>query len=298
MDDKEYAYSEIFYSMQGEGHYTGEPTAWLRFFLCNLQCDGFGQKDPTNPDTYKLPYKEIDVDQYDSIEKLPVFEYGCDSSYSWSKKFKHLQNKATGAVIAERILDAIPNRTFDNNIHMCFTGGEPLMPHAQHAIVAIMNHFQKIGQECKSVTIESNGTQRIRLEFWEYFKNVNQVTPELFMSFSPKLYTVSGEKRERAIKVDYLKEWNDHFENGQIKFVANGTKECWDEIDEVLALFKEAGINNYPVWIMPLGGTLEGQEGKIEGHIPASEIADEALRRGYRVSARVHTYIWGNAIGK
>ena len=59
---KEYHYSEIFYSVQGEGRYTGIPTAWLRFFLCNLQCDGFGQKDPTDPKTYKLPYKEINVD--------------------------------------------------------------------------------------------------------------------------------------------------------------------------------------------------------------------------------------------
>ena len=298
MSDKEYAYSEIFYSMQGEGKYTGEPTAWLRFFLCNLQCDGFGQKDPKDPSTYVLPYKEINVDQYDSIEKLPVFQYGCDSSYSWSKKFKHLQNKAPANIIGERILDLIPNRSFDNNIHMCFTGGEPLMPHAQNAIVDIMNYFQSLNQHCASVTIESNGTQRMRMNFWEYFKKHNQVTPQLFMSFSPKLFTVSGEQRDRAIKVDYLKEWHDHFVDGQLKFVANGTQECWDEIDEILEIFNKAGIYRYPVWIMPLGGTIEGQEGKLEGHIPASEIADEALRRGFRVSARVHTYLWGNAIGK
>ena len=42
---KKIAYSEIFHSIQGEGAYTGRPTAWMRFFLCNLQCDGFGQKD-------------------------------------------------------------------------------------------------------------------------------------------------------------------------------------------------------------------------------------------------------------
>ena len=53
------AYSEIFHSIQGEGHYTGVPSSWLRFFLCNLQCDGFGQDDPTNPDTYDLPYQKM-----------------------------------------------------------------------------------------------------------------------------------------------------------------------------------------------------------------------------------------------
>ena len=54
-------YSEIFKSIQGEGHYTGVTTVWLRFFGCNLECNGFGQKDPTNPDTYILPYKDIDL---------------------------------------------------------------------------------------------------------------------------------------------------------------------------------------------------------------------------------------------
>ena len=132
---KQYAYSEIFYSMQGEGKYTGEPTAWLRFFLCNLQCDGFGQSDPTNPDTYVLPYQNIKVEDYKKIEDLPVFERGCDSSYSWSAKFKHLQHKETASEIAEKILDAIPNRNFNDNIHMCFTGGEPMMKHAQRAVV-------------------------------------------------------------------------------------------------------------------------------------------------------------------
>ena len=46
MPDKEYLYSEIFKSIQGEGTYTGVHTLWLRFFMCNLQCNGFGQQDP------------------------------------------------------------------------------------------------------------------------------------------------------------------------------------------------------------------------------------------------------------
>jgi len=71
---KQIAYSEIFHSIQGEGHYTGRPTAWLRFFLCNLQCDGFGQKDPTDPSTYVLPYKTIKVEDYKRLEDLPVWK--------------------------------------------------------------------------------------------------------------------------------------------------------------------------------------------------------------------------------
>ena len=86
--EKKFYYSEIFHSIQGEGHYTGVPTAWIRFFLCNLQCNGFGQIDPTNPDTYELPFKDFDVSSVDKVEDLPVWDKGCDSSYTWAKKFK------------------------------------------------------------------------------------------------------------------------------------------------------------------------------------------------------------------
>ena len=89
MAEKKYYYSEIFHSIQGEGHYTGVPTAWIRFFLCNLQCSGFGQIDPTNPDTYDLPFLDYDVSQVKRVEDLPVWEKGCDSSYTWAKKYKH-----------------------------------------------------------------------------------------------------------------------------------------------------------------------------------------------------------------
>ena len=293
---KEYAYSEIFYSMQGEGHYTGEPTAWLRFFLCNLQCDGFGQKNPTDPSTYILPYQNVNTDDYEKIEDLPVFEYGCDSSYSWSKKFKHLQNKATPEVIAERILDKIPNRKFDSNIHMCFTGGEPLMKHAQAASCEVIKYYHTTGQIVPSVTYETNGTQELTEDFIDFWTKARNGATELFFSVSPKLWTVAGEKRDRAIKPEVLQKYHQLSRKGQLKFVANGTQECWDEIDEVVQMFRDKGID-WPIWIMPVGATLEGQKGELEGHMTDGDVASQALERGYRVSARVHVYLWGNKIG-
>lgn len=295
MSDKKYAYSEIFYSMQGEGHYTGEPTAWLRFFLCNLQCDGFGQKDPTNPDTYDLPYQKIKVEDFKRIEDLPVFEKGCDSSYSWSAKFKHLQHKHTANEIAEKILDVIPNRKFDNNIHMCFTGGEPMMKHAQQAGCAVLQYYEQHGQDIPSVTYETNGTQELTDDFLGYWSS--NMSTELFFSISPKLWTVAGEKREKAIQPQVVSQYYDLSPEGQLKFVCSGTEESWQEIDDVIKLYRAEGVK-YPIWIMPLGGTVEGQRGEVDGHIPAHVIADAALARGYRVSARVHAYLWANIIGK
>ena len=81
--EKKFYYSEIFHSIQGEGHYTGVPTAWIRFFLCNLQCNGFGQIDPTNPDTYDLlekNHKDIIEHKFNIIDKLA-------SKKSWANFF-------------------------------------------------------------------------------------------------------------------------------------------------------------------------------------------------------------------
>ena len=106
---KKYHYSEIFNSIQGEGMYTGQWTMWLRFYLCNLQCDGFGQDNPTDPDSWELPYEDFDASQIKLVEDLPVWDKGCDSSYTWAKKYKHLMTNQTSAEIYEAIKDSIRN---------------------------------------------------------------------------------------------------------------------------------------------------------------------------------------------
>ncbi len=170
MTEKTYKYSEIFYSFQGEGHYTGKPTAWIRFFLCNLQCDGFGQKDPTDPSTYVLPYKDFDVTPIQRIEDLPVWEYGCDSSYTWAKKYRHLAKDETASQIVESLTDVIKHETNPNGLfrhpkslqetHMAFTGGEPMLN--QPAMIEIMNAFYESGNIPMNITVETNGTKMIK----------------------------------------------------------------------------------------------------------------------------------------
>ena len=297
---EEVLYSEVFHSIQGEGEYTGVPTAWVRFFLCNLQCNGFGQPDPTNPDTYDLPYENLIVSDYKSMEDLPVFERGCDSSYSWSKKFKPLQHKGTPADIAQKIRESMKTESNPQGLfafneahqHLCFTGGEPLMKHAQAASTSILQEFIDQGDSPASVTYETNGTRQLTEEFKEYWSWTNNQTDsiELFMSVSPKLWTVAGEQRKKAIKPEVVAEYNNLTPCGQLKFVLGPEERQWDEMEEVVDLFRQAGVM-YPVWIMPVGATVEGQK-LVDG-----DVATMALKRGYNVSARVHTYLWGNVIG-
>ena len=112
MKEKTIKASEVFLSFQGEGSRTGVGTVWVRFWLCNLQCNGFAQKDPTDPSTYILPYQTIDVTSIKRMEDLPVFDKGCDSSYSWSKKFKHLVKEYTPKELVDKIYELLPNNSF------------------------------------------------------------------------------------------------------------------------------------------------------------------------------------------
>jgi len=297
MTDKKYIYSEIFHSIQGEGHYTGVPTAWIRFFLCNLQCDGFGQKFPTKPETYELPYNDFDAHSVDRVEDLPVWDKGCDSSYTWSKKFKHLMGNATGAELAEKLVNIMKNEHNPDGLfmhplskqhnHLCITGGEPLMRHAQNAFIDIYNN---LGDNIpSSITWETNGTQKLSDDYKNLIQS-DSFKPEAFFSVSPKLWTVAGEKREKAIKPEIVREYYDLSKTGQLKFVVGQTKEEWQDLDEVVTMFRDAGVH-YPIWIMPTGAREEEQSAT------AGDVAKMAFERGYNVAGRMHVYLFGNAIG-
>ena len=187
--EKKYYYSEIFHSIQGEGHYTGVPTAWIRFFLCNLQCNGFGQIDPGNPSTYELPFENFDVSSVKRVEDLPVWDKGCDSSYTWAKKFKGLMGQETPTVLANKIVDVLktdsnPDGLFLHPVtnqrqHLCITGGEPLMVTGQMATVGIYEELEKQNNLPESMTFETNGTQKLRQPFIDWATRINT---EIFFS--------------------------------------------------------------------------------------------------------------------
>ena len=295
--ERKYHYSEIFHSIQGEGHYTGVPTAWLRFFLCNLQCNGFGQVDPTDPSTYELPFEDFDVGSVKRVEDLPVWEKGCDSSYTWAKKFKGLMGNETPTVLANKIVDIIKNESnpegkflhpvSKQHQHLCFTGGEPLMITAQAATVAIYKELEKQNNLPGSITYETNGTQTLKEPFKEWIRNCDT---EIFFSVSPKLFTVSGEKTDKAIKPETVAEYYKLRKTGQLKFVVGEKDREWDEMESAIEKFRNAGVE-WPVWVMPTGAREEEQ---VSG---AGKVAEKAFKKGYNVAARVHVYLFGNAIG-
>jgi len=299
MKSTDLKYSETFYSAQGEGQYVGIPSLWMRFFLCNLQCNGFGQKDPTNPDTYELPYETIDITNIDNVFDLPVFEKGCDSSYTWSKKYKHLITDKTVEEAVDELTALLPHSQFVHPAtgqasHMVFTGGEPMLKNTQPGMINIVEEFKRRKNQPMNVTVETNGTKPITDEFAEWIQREYSNWAdgrEWYWSLSPKLWATAGEKSKKAIKPEVIGRYAEVSPHGQLKFVVNGTDESWKEVEENTKLFRDAGCN-FPVWIMGVGGTFEGL---VQTE---ATIADEAIQRGYRYTSRVHVHIYGNAIGK
>ena len=293
---KKYKYSEVFArTIQGEGHYTGVPTAWIRFWGCNFECGGFGQDNPLDKASYVLDYQTIDVSSISRMEDLPVFSRGCDSSYSWSKKFAHLAHTGSAKEICDRIENSFksesnPDGKFfhpisKQHIHLAFTGGEPMMN--QTGIVDIMEEFENRNNVPQYITIETNGTQELRGAFINYFSTYGG---ELFWSVSPKLY-LSGEKWKDAIKPDIVYGYKQISDVGQLKYVSNGSDRAWEEVAAATLEFNQRNVY-WPVWIMPVGADVAGQN-KV-----AAKVTEGAVDRGYNVAARVHTYIFGNCIGK
>jgi 7-carboxy-7-deazaguanine synthase len=171
--------------------------------------------------------------------------------------------------------------------HLCFTGGEPLMAQAQVAVVGIYNELQKQNNLPGSMTFETNGTQKLRPQFVEWAKSIDT---EIFFSCSPKLFTVSGEKTEKAIRPDVVQEYYQLSNQGQLKFVVGEADREWDEMESTVEKFRSAGVD-WPVWIMPVGAREEEQTAG------AGKVAEKAFKKGYNVAARVHVYLFGNAIG-
>jgi organic radical activating enzyme len=275
--------AELFYSIQGEGRFMGVPSVFLRTFGCNFTCSGFGMPPGERSTVNDKIFENIHL--YNNYEELPIVETGCDSYASWDPRFKDLSPVLTVDAIANRMIELLPDNKW-RGVHLVITGGEPLLGW-QRSYSDLLDH-EKL-KKLKDITFETNGTQEISKDFRKYLEKWTHKHGyhNLTFSVSPKL-SVSGEKREDAIRPDIVKSYEE-LGHTYLKFVV-ATEDDVNEALEVIEMYRRAEFYGH-VYLMPVGGVESVYS------LNNRRVAELAMKYGLRYSDRLQVPLFKNAWG-
>lgn len=283
-------YTEKFLSIQGEGRHMGVPSVFLRMFGCNFRCKNFnryeqdilGIETTHNPEVVEI-IKNLDL--YQTFDDLPLARTGCDSYSSVYPEFKRFVVKETAGELAQSLIDLLPFKEWREE-HLVITGGEPLLGWQRSFPDLLAN--EKMWR-LKELTFETNGTQEITNDFLFFLKSWtgSRGKDALTFSVSPKL-SVSGEKWEEAFRPEIIAQYQ-QLGYTYLKFVV-ASKEDAEEAEQAYNEYKRYGFRG-PVYLMGVGGT-EDVFFKTN-----RQVADLALKKGWRYSDRMQVSLYGNAWG-
>jgi 7-carboxy-7-deazaguanine synthase len=291
-------YTEIFYSLQGEGKWAGVPSIFFRTYGCNFRCKKFGRPrdeviEGHNPEVVDIiKMVEANPDRYREFKDLPLVTTGCDTYASIYPEFKRFNKQADVYTIAEEIQALLPNGVWDQDwsdqIHFIITGGEPFLGY-QQLYPTLLELLRQRG--LRDVTIETNGSQELYPEvrdyFFEDFTRHGRDYDRLTFSVSPKL-PCSGESWENAINPKVVKSY-EMVGSTYLKFVVS-TRQDVEDAERAVAEYREAGFGG-PVYLMPAGGVPQVY------NLNTQEVARLAMERGWRYSPRLQVDIWRNEWG-
>jgi organic radical activating enzyme len=194
----------------------------------------------------------------------------------------------TTDAIVERIMEILPHGEWRDE-HLVITGGEPLLGW-QRAYPDLLNHPKMAG--LKEITFETNGTQKLALEFASYLHtwkshHDQEFCREITFSVSAKL-PCSGEKWEEAILPEVVYEYEE-YGTAYLKFVI-ATEQDFADAECAIGAYRSAGFTGH-VYLMPVGGveTVYAMNNR--------NVALLAMKHGLRYSDRLQVPLFKNEWG-
>ena len=143
---------KIFYTIEGEGEFVGQPSVFMRMSMCNLTCKGFASEDSP---------------------------HGCDSFISWSVK-----NKMTFVEIFQVMEEKGYIEHLKNRAILKLTGGEPLVQQKQ--LLKFVECFKERYEFIPRIDFETNATI-MPDELWKLKYNATFTTsPKLTTNGDPE----------------------------------------------------------------------------------------------------------------
>jgi 7-carboxy-7-deazaguanine synthase len=221
---------------------------------------------------------------YKNYKDLPLVSTGCDSYASWDPKFKDLSPVIKSDALAKAIVDILPHKEWRDE-HLVITGGEPLLGW-QKQYPDLLDH--PLMEGLTEITFETNGTQPLSDDFWEYLQKWKGVSKrEITFSVSAKL-PGSGEKWDEAIKPKIVFEY-EQAGYAYLKFVV-ATEEDLEDALRATEEYRTAGFEG-PVYLMPVGGVESVYA------LNNRRVAEMAMKHGLRYSDRLQVPLFKNEWG-
>lgn len=219
---------EHFYSIQGEGRYTGRPSLFFRFGGCNMRCEGFGCIESA-PDGIKV--------------------LGCDTVYAVNRE--HFLQNWIPIQHENELLGILNLYDLPYAVDVVLTGGEPLLYANDAVFTAFLEALDAMGHK---ITFETNGSLRVDFERFGVYK-------KCIFALSVKLSN-SNEPFSKRVRGEVISEIALNAKEAFFKFSIDADSinaALEDEIAEICSF-----ASQLEVYCMPLGGNKKEVEANTE----------------------------------
>ena len=228
--------SEIFAGLQGEGQSLGIPSVFIRLAGCNLNCKW------------------------------------CDTKEVW----KHGTSMSVAEVTAEVLAKSLSlSLLASHRTHLVITGGEPLMPHNEEALLKLFAKIKEAVGTKPFIEIETNGTYWLSEALQEWVAQVN---------CSPKLANSGAAASDRYVPFALHK--LAALSSTTFKFVVS-------KLADVIEIKEHYGmIPADRIILMPAG------KNRRELLKNSAAVWELAMKYGFRATTRLQMIAYNNKHGK